>query len=399
MAKKYERKDLDKQNWQSNFDIIGKVRITDNTFSLDNKSEKSDWLWSRMNLYVDCGEKYGSIFCQLMGGYGMNRNNIIYVHGKKEDGSDDFQNSYTIDFEDRFNESIINDLGGLCFKNVGIELDTKNKLVRKRFLNDYDMIAYLSETLENDTVVHISGKLNYRIYNGNITVEKEIRSIMLSNVDADKFRAEFKQTILVDRDTVGDIDKERNTLMLNAYVVEKFKEFNGHDLTENGETNGKYVPMLKEFEFDLEQFNNNNDHIKKAVSKLFKPKKGVTQITCCGYFVEGGATVSITEEDIPDDVKELIDLGLMTMEEVETKCAGSGSREYRMIIKKPDIKVIKSKDGSRDEIQTQIFEEKYVDEDLNMECLVPITQDEDEEDTAPFNESDDELDEDWLSKL
>lgn len=397
MAKKYERKDLDKKNWQNNFDIVGKVKVTDNTFSLDNKSEKSDWLWSRMNLYVDCGEKYGNVFCQLMGGYGMNRHNVIYVHGKNEDDSDDFKNSYTIDFDDRFNESIIGDLGNACFKTVGIELDTKNKLVRKRYLSDYDMINYLSETLENDMVVHIRGNLNYRIYNGSVTVEKEVKSITLSTVEPDKFRAEFKQSILIDRDSIGSIDKDRNTLTLNAYVVEKFKEFNGHDLTDDENPTGKYVPMAKEFEFDISQFNGNVNQMKKAVSRLFKPKKGVTQITCCGYFIEGGATVSITEEDIPDDIKELIDLGLMTMDEVEAKCAGSGSREYRMIIKKPEMRVVNGKDGSH-EMQLLIFDEKYQDEDLQMDCLVPITEKEDD-DSMLLDDSDDELDEDWLSKL
>ena len=396
MAKKYERKDLVKKNWNSTFDLIGKVRITDNTFSLGNRSEKSDWLWDKMNLYVDCGEKHGSVFCQLMGGYGTTRNNLIYVHGKNDDGTDDFNNYYTIDFEDRFNDSIISDLGSTCFKRAGVERDVKNNIVTKSFLTDYDMIEYLSETLENDMVVRIRGTLNYRVYNGRINVEKDVSSIRLYDGKPEDFKATFRQTVLVDRDSFGEINKERKTATVSAYVIEKFREYNGHDLTNNGETNGKYVPMLKEFEFDLSQMRD-AEQAKKALNRLFKPKRGVSQITFNGYFVEGGATVAITEDDITDDIKELIDLGIMTWEDVEASCAGSGSREYRMVFKSPYIKRIQNDDGSVT-IDRQMFDDIYQDEDLQLECLTPIEDEEDDNDTETTTNADDD-DASWLDEL
>ena len=75
------------------------------------------------------------------------------------------------------------------------------------------------------------------------------------------------------------------------------------------------------------------------LQRFFKPKKGkITEITITGNLVEGGSVVNITEDDIPDDIKELIEMGLYSEEEAEKKCAvGNGNRERRMIIVKPDI--------------------------------------------------------------
>ena len=143
MAKTKERKPLERKNWVASFTLIGEAKVGDYTFSIDQRSEKSDWIYNRMNLQVDCGSKYGKIDAQMMGGYGSERNNVIYVHGKDENGRDDFKNFYTIDWEDRFDDSILSDIGDLAFITVGLEKDTKDKTFYKKFLTPYDAIAYI----------------------------------------------------------------------------------------------------------------------------------------------------------------------------------------------------------------------------------------------------------------
>ena len=64
---------------------------------------------------------------------------------------------------------------------------------------------------------------------------------------------------------------------------------------------------------------------------MFKVKKGITQITFEGNFVEGGATVKATLDDIPDDIKDLIECGVYTEEEALARCSTNGKREQRMI--------------------------------------------------------------------
>ena len=72
---------IKKEDWVSNFTLIGKAKINDYTFKIDEKAEKSDWIYNSMNLGVDCGEKHGTVYAEMLGGYADERENVIYAHG------------------------------------------------------------------------------------------------------------------------------------------------------------------------------------------------------------------------------------------------------------------------------------------------------------------------------
>jgi hypothetical protein len=384
MAKK-EKTVLTKQNWVQNFNLVGKVKLSDYTFKLDEKSERSDWIYNSMNLGIDAGEHFGVCYCETMGGYGSERaNNYLFVHGKKEDGSDDFSNSYQIDWSDRENPSILEDIGSLCFMTAGLEVDSNSKTFYKKFLSPYDFIAYCAENLKEDMVVNVRGQLKYTVYNGNIQCRKEINSIALSSATPDKYRATFTQTMLLDRDSVtkDSIDKDKGVINVSAYVLEKFKEYNGWDLTDGGKVKGgAFVPLHKNFEYEI---NPEKPELTTAViNKLFKVKKGVTQITWEGEMIESGATVTATLDDLTDDIKELIELGLYTEEEALAKCTVGGSKERRMILKKPAIKMVGDDEDKVPQIQR--FEEAFTEEDMQLECLIPKETDEEEEEPDDFD--------------
>lgn len=408
MAKK-ETNALEKKEWVQRFNLVGEAKINDFTYRIDAKSEKSDWVYNSINLGVFCGEKAGNVFCELMGGYGSERDNVIYVHGKKEDGTDDFENSYTIDWDDRFDESIIADIGDLSFTTVGLEKTDKDKTFYNKFLTPYDTIAYINEHLEDSMVVNVSGSLRYTVYNGNVQCRKEINSIALSSATPDKYRATFTQTMLIDKDscTKDSLDKDKSSLIIDAYILEKFKEYNGWDLTENGKVKGgKFVPLKRQFEFPVDlSTDEGKEKVKKVMAKLFKVKKGVTQITFEGEFVETGATVQATLDDVPDDIKELIDIGVYTEEEALAKCSENGSRERRMLILKPAIRMV-GEEGDKKPV-VQRIDEKFSEDDLIMECLSPKDEDEDEDgydveaddvDTDETETASDD-DQDWLNAL
>lgn len=388
MAKVKDKTPLSKGNgWTSTFNLVGEVKLNDYSFKLDEKSEKSDWVYNSLNLGVNCGEKYGTVFAELMGGYGSERQNVVYVHGKDENGRDDFQNSYPIDWDDRFTESILENVGDLCFLTIGLEKDSKDKTFYKKFLTPYDFIAYAKEHLEDGMVVNVRGQLKYTVYNGNIQCRKEINSIALSSATPDKYRATFTQTMLLDRDSVtkDSIDNDKGVINVDAYVLEKFKEYNGWDLTDGGKVKGgAFVPLHKNFEYEI---NPEKPELTTAViNKLFKVKKGVTQISWEGEFVEAGSTVQATEADLTEDIKELIDLGLYSLEEALAKCTVGGSKERRMILKKPSIKMVGDDENKVPQIQR--FEEAFTEEDMQLECLTAKETDEDEEvvDEIPFEE-------------
>lgn len=410
MAKVKEKKALDKKGWIQSFTLVGKAALGKFTFNIDAHSEKSDYIYSRMLLNVDCGEKYGLVQSQLMGGYSISNPYPLYVHGKKTDEKtgrevDDFDNIYTIDWEDRLDESILEDVGNLCFIRIGIERDKEGKVVEKRFLTDYDAINYLSDTLKDGTEIKVKGQLKYSIYNDAIQVTKQINSIFLKT-DKDTPIAMFTQTMLLNKDSVGKLDKDKMVYPIVGMILEKFKEYNGNDLTDGGSVKGgKFVPLRKVFDYEVDP--DNKEKADLVISKVFKVKKNITMLTCEGIFVEGGATVQATEADIPADIKELIDLGAYSMEEALAKCSENKGKERRMILKRPFLRMV-GEEGNKT-LQIQKFEDKYSDEDLMLDYLIKHEEPEEEEDEdeVPFEEekpkkedpSDDLDDDSWMDSI
>ena len=138
---------ITKKNWVARFHILGRAKVGGYTFKIDETSQRSSWVYSSMNLGIDCGEKYGNCYTSLMGGYSPERENKLYVHGKDENGRDDFQKRIEVDWDDRFNESLLEQIGDQCFIRVGIEKTTKGNVFTKKFLSAYDAIEYINEHL------------------------------------------------------------------------------------------------------------------------------------------------------------------------------------------------------------------------------------------------------------
>ena len=396
MAKKTEKKKLEKKNWISSFMLVGEAKVNDYTYKIDEKSEKSDWIYNHLNLGVDCGEKYGTVYSELMGGYGADRDNVVYVHGKNEDGTDNFQDRFTVAWEDRFDEDILQSVGSFCFLTVGLEKDKSGKVFYKKFLTPYDAILYVQQHLESDMVVNVKGNLKYSIYNDNVMVKKEINSVVLSKIDdTSKYVAKFTQTMLLQKDSVGKPDRDRGIIPIYAKVLDYVKEINGVEVK-------GFVPFNKTFEYEVDL--TNKELVQKTIEKVFKVKKGVTEITFEGDLIEGGAIITATEDDIPDDIKELIEIGAYTLDEALAKCTENTGREKRMVLRKPLIKMV-GDDGQKVPV-IQKFEQKYDDEDLLLDCLIKKEEPEEaDDDDASFDVEDEDVfgddddDTDWLSKL
>ena len=154
-----------------------------------------------------------------------------------------------------------------------------------------------------------------------------------------------------------------------------------------------------------------------------KPKK-VTEITVEGIFTKGSLeTEQIDENDIPDDIKELIELGIIEKDEKKKKMAfaNGGSKPEMMIILKPQIKVIEDQNGNKTPSLMK-EKDKYNEDDINplliIEQFGKLEESEDnsnsdnddvendDDDTADKlmeedNSLDDEDDEDdnWLDEL
>ena len=386
---KNEKKVIEKDNWVSNFTLIGVPKINDYTFKIDEKSEKSSWIYNSMNIGIDCGEKFGTVYAEMMGGYNSEQPSAIFVHGKKDDGSDDFSQKITVDWNDRFDESILETIGDMSFITVGLEKTTKGNTFYEKFLSAYDAIAYIKAHLEEGMVVNVRGNLKYSMYQDKVQVRKNITSIVLSKVDdASKYTARFTQTILIDKASASlkNIDKDKSVMYIDARVLDYLKEYNGI------EVKGQY-PYVKQFEFEMDF--SNEAQCKKIMEKVFKVKKGITQITFEGDLIEGGAVVTATLDDIPQDIKDLIDCGVYTEEEALARCSSNGNREQRMVLRKPMVRLV----GEDKTPTLQRFEEKYTEEDLVLDYLYEesATVEVAEESETESTNAGDGLD--WLNSL
>lgn len=356
MAKSKERKALKKG--KAAFTLIGKAKVTDKTFNLDN-SYDSGWTDNQMYLGVDCGNG-NMVYSEMRGGFFPDDDNILRGFSKDDKDDDGKSKQVEIAWEDRFDEELLDTIADTSFITVGVEKDVKGKTVYKKFLSAYDAVEYLNEHLEDGMVVNVKGYIGYNEYEDNVNVKKEITSIVLSKVeDEADFKATFTQTILLGFDSIGKKDPEKNTIALNAYVV---------DYVGKPKIDGKKVEIKKNITYPKTfevAINDNPEITAKMLQKFFKVKKkgSINVLTVMGNLIEGATIVNITDDDIPDDIKELIEMGLYSEEEAKAKCAvGGNNRERRMVILKPDITYV----GQDDERKpTVAFEEaKYEDTDL-----------------------------------
>ena len=421
MAKEKEITPIKKGTAQ--FNLIGKAKVSDFTFKIDVASGKegSDWIYNQMNLGVDCGD-CGTIYADLMSGYGSERDNVVYVHGKKEKDNgqktDDFDNNFTIDWDDRLDEDNFESIGDMCFITVGIEKDEKNNTVYKKFLSGYDAIQYISDNLDNETIINVKGNLKYQLYDDKVSVKKEITSIALSKATEDKFKASFTQTILVESDAIGKVDKETRTVPITGLVIDFMKEYQGNKIyrtVKGKKKEGTNLPLVKVFEIEVGEDTNKTT----LLLKQFKTKaKKVTELTVDGIFTKGALnSVEVGEEDIPDDIKELIEMGVIDKDEILGKLAfaNGGKRPERMVITAPNVKIKEVNDNKIPVIQKE--SNKYSEDDVNPFLIIEsiggkveeikkeVKSDVDNEEEVDVdklmaeNTDTDDEDEDWLKDL
>lgn len=356
MAKTKERKALKKG--KASFQLIGRAKVTDKTFNMDN-SYDSGWTDNQMYLGVDCGNG-NIVYGEMRGGFFPDDDNVLRGFSKKDKDDSGKSKMVEIAWEDRFDEDLLDTIADTSFITVGVEKDVKEKTVYKKFLSAYDAVEYLNEHLEDGMIVNVKGNIGYSEYDESVSVKKDITSIVLSKVeDEADFKAKFTQMVLLDSKSIGKRDKEKGTILLDAYVV---------DYVGNPKIDGKKVSVKqnvvypKTFEIAV---NENEEVTLKMLQRYFKVSKKNTlnALTVIGDLIEGGSIVNITEDDIPDDIKELIKLGLYSEDEAKAKCAvGNNNREKRMVIVKPDITYVGDEENRKPTVALE--EAKYEDTDL-----------------------------------
>lgn len=375
-----EKEQVKLQKGKAFFTLVGKAKVSDYTYKLHELSTKTGYKYSRLNLGVET--RAGNVvYCEAMGGFSTVKDNTIFVSSKE-----DIKNTYEIDWEDRFDDTVLASINESKFIKIGLEeyeKDGKKKTFTKRFLSWYDAIDYVNEHLTNDMVVNVSGVLKYSFYQDKIQMKKEIQSIYLSRAEEKDFKATFVQSILLDKSSVSKLDKDTNEYAITARVIDYVKEWNKKEVKTN-------IPYLVNYIMK----NDNPDVTKKFLEKFFKVKKGINELAVEGNIIEGTQVGEITEDDIPDDMKELIDLGLYTKEEILGKIVVKGDRVSKLVITKPYIQQKEKEDGTKS-LQYFFIENRYSEDDLILDFM--IENEEAPVDTEGATEADSS--DDWMKEL
>lgn len=309
---------IKKTNWNQSFSVTGRVgRISDKTWKVDAQSA-SGYVYNSANLGIVTDD--GTVYCQMMGGYSsVSDNNVVYCHGKGDDGRDDFQNRIEVKWDDRFDEDVLSELGDMCFYKFELEQTTNGNMFAKKFISIYDAVAYCAEHLAEGDYVNVTGDISYDEYNGETSIRRNITGIR--KVDPEKWasKAGFKQSVYLTSDSVtkDSIDMDNGIVTVNGYVAEYRKEKNGVSIRGN-------IAVPYTFEYRL---NGEKEKWAKQIEYLFKVKKDtIQQVNFAGTFAVEDSTVQPTEEDLSPDLLALVNLGLYTLEELLRKVAGNANR-------------------------------------------------------------------------
>jgi len=363
------------QKGKSYVTVVGKASLSENSFSGDKTSKNSDYIYNRVNIGIETAEG-NKIYGEMMGGYSPSQNYPIKARTKQVDG----QPSVNIDvaWADRLNESIVETINEFNVIKIGLvrekepaegveptEEQKNSKLIVKKFLSSYDAHDYIQKHLKDGMMIMVKGSYAFNTYNDETQRKLEIDSIFLSK--SEEGFANFVQTVVVDEDSLTKESlrnaKETGEIIVNARAVDYVSKLNGKKIGKN---------MLFDFPVVVKVNKEKPETTEAIIKKLFSVKKGkVREVTLEGQILEGYEQEEVNEKDIElsKDVKELIEMGLYSMEEAKKKMTVRGNRVSKLLFTRPFI--IRDKDDAN-KITLDIHDDKYTPEDL----IVNIEEDE-----------------------
>ena len=306
----------------SRFHLLGKVRLTDKTFLINQKGKNNaNYLFNQLDLSVDCGnEESNIVHAGLIGGYDITKDSVIYCHGTKEENGkvvDDFDNQIQIPFSKRNEEN--KEVAESCYIVVAIVKDTAGQVVKKKFLSAYDVVAYLKDNLENNMVVSVRGNLKYTTYQGKTQTKKEITSIWISNAEQKDFKASFEQQVWFTQEGFNGSVDENNYLPIYGYVVDYY----------NKEVKNVCYPFTIDIDTKL------LPKYETIIKNYLRPEKkeNVNKVSIEGRWIKTDNSVEVSYDDLSEDLKAQVDLGMLTQEEALGRAIGSSRGEYKTILK------------------------------------------------------------------
>lgn len=344
----------------SRFVLRGTAVIDDKTFPREDTVSDSGWKYRRSSFAVKVGDNNYQ-YVELMGGR-SSENPVIYTMNNDNE-------PMQVKWDLRTNKTVLENIPNREFIRIAIEKqEGSDKATLKKFLSPVDAIEYLAEHLEDGTPVEIRGDVEYQQYNGRTQQRLNVTQIYLKNPENDDL-ATMSQMYLVDSNALPRQWKKKieedGQIKVNLFVPQYVGKYNGKKIK-------KTVAMPQQI---VIKNKDNNEKLMNYIEKLFAVKKGVVRkidiVTKLffGYESETG-NVEITPE-----IQDLIDAGIMTLEQVQSEATITENRVEENVFDHP---MIRSENGKI----LPLFSDIY-----SPEALVML-EDEEELDTEE-NESED----------
>lgn len=344
----------------SRFVLRGTAVIDDKTFPREDTVSDSGWKYRRSSFAVKVGDNNYQ-YVELMGGR-SSENPVIYTLNNDNE-------PIQVKWDLRTNKTVLENIPDRAFIRIAIDKqDGSDKATLKKFLSPVDAIEYLAEHLEDGTPVEIRGDVEYQQYNGRTQQRLNVTQIYLKDPKNDDL-ATMSQMYLVDSNALPRQWKktmgEDGEIKVNLFVPQYVGKYNGKKIK-------KTVAMPQQI---VIKNKDNNEKLMDYIEKLFTVKKGVVRkidiVTKLffGYESETG-NVEITPE-----IQDLIDAGIMTLEQVQSEATITENRVEENVFDHP---MIRSENGKI----LPLFSDIY-----SPEALVML-EDEEELDTEE-NESED----------
>lgn len=363
---------------QKKFRFLGRVNMDSKGTNIRlNGVANSGFIYNSINLMLDVGNG-NSVKVENFGGHfpkDHDKKTKIYLN--KENWSD---GQIELAFEDRDNETILKKLepqiSDSNYFKVGMEFGKGDKYpIIEKFLSEYDMIEYINEHLQDGDIISVSGSLEPNVYNGNVSknyvikyISKRKESVLKNKLDEgqkieDLFYANFTETLYFTENSVGRKDRESGLIPVTGYSYDYLRQVDGNDFKKS-----KIIPVAYWIE---------NQKMKKYLS----PSRGkVNKLTVDGHIVNRSKQKKLNFEELDDDVKELVNDGLLTKEDAIGKATVYGGYESKRYI---DTITIYTKEKDESVVQDVQYDKNFFDDDsVIYDALLDI----DEPEEADLNE-------------
>lgn len=325
------------------FEAVGNVILIDDskvtedykkgyleTYGTNNKN----YFYRKIKFGVKCSNG-STIFPEMMGGYDTKKPLAIKKRNKSNE-------EMVIEWNDRFNKSKLDEMGHL--QKLHLNLLTNEAENTNVFLHEFDFIEALKNGLQKDMRVKVKGNIAINRYKNKQGEFKENLQFTIKDVylakedDVDGVRCDvdflYKEGALNDilykeegkilvecYGTKYDSEmKDNEVLQIPNVLIDKQTIVNGNKkLMSNPELTEKLIEMYKKY-FECD-------------------KNEVKEMKWQGEIFIGRPQVEITFDDLDEDTKMYIEMGIMTLEEAIKQRSGSnfGDRTVELRLVKPKV--------------------------------------------------------------